>query len=192
MKLHIRRRFLIIAFAVFSLLVLLLFYFIQSTNKKSVPQNQVADKVSPGLPSRLTIPAINVNAVIQFVGVTVKGTMEVPTNTTDVGWFKLGPRPGEIGSAVIAGHVDGKSGEDAVFTNLYKLKVGDKLYVEDDKGTSITFVVRESHAYNPGFAEEVFSSNDNAHLNLVTCDGVWDGVKKSYSKRLVVFADVMP
>ena len=173
-----------------SLLFLLLFYFIQGNNKKSVPQSQTVSKTSPGLPMRLTIPAINVNAIIQYVGVTSKGEMEVPSNATDVGWFKLGSRPGEIGSAVIAGHFDGKNGEAAVFFNLYKLKVGDKLYVEDDKGISITFVVRESRTYNLGYAEEVFSSNDKAHLNLVTCDGVWDGAKKSYSKRLVVFADI--
>jgi LPXTG-site transpeptidase (sortase) family protein len=107
-----------------------------------------------------------------------------------VGWFEPGPRPGEIGSAVIAGHVDGESGEPAVFTNLYKLKEGDKLYIEDDKGGSIAFVVRESRTYDPGYADEVFIQNDNAHLNLITCDGVWDGVKKSYSKRLVVFTDI--
>ncbi|MCX6706478.1 MAG: class F sortase [Candidatus Woesebacteria bacterium] len=189
MKLHIRRPFLIIAFAVFSLL--LLFYFIQGNNKKSVPQGQTVSKASPGLPMRLTIPAINVNAAVQYVGVTPKGDMEVPNNATDVGWFKLGLRPGEIGSAVIAGHFNGKNGEEAVFFNLYKLKVGDKLYVEDDKGTSTTFVVRESRTYGLGYAEEVFSSNDNAHLNLITCDGVWDGAKKSYDKRLVVFADIV-
>jgi hypothetical protein len=54
----------------------------------------------------------------------------------------------------------------------------------------MAFVVRESRTYNPGYAEEVFSANDGAHLNLVTCDGVWDGAKKSYSKRLVIFADI--
>ena len=138
---------------------------------------------------RLLIPVINVNAAIQDVGVNTKGEMDVPSNTADVGWFKLGSRPGEKGSAVISGHFNGKDGEAAVFTNLQKLKQGDKLYIEDDSGTSFAFVVRESLIYNPGFAEEVFSLNDIAHLNLVTCDGVWDGAKKSYSKRLVVFAD---
>lgn len=116
--------------------------------------------------------------------------MEVPDNSVDVGWFKLGPLPGQRGSAVFAGHFDGKNGEIGVFTDLYKLKKGDTVYVTDDKGISTTFVVRESRTYDPGYAEEVFSQNDQAHLNLVTCDGVWDGTKKSYSKRLVVFTDI--
>jgi len=181
------RPLLIIGFATFSLI--LLFHLSLGAKEKSIPQNQVISKVSSGSPARLTISAINVNAAIQHVGVKSNGEMEVPSNTVDVGWFKLGPRPGEIGSAVISGHFDGKNGEDGVFTNLHKLKKGDKLYIEDDKGTAIAFVVREKRTYDPGYAEEVFISSDSAHLNLVTCDGVWDGNKKSYSKRLVVFTD---
>ncbi len=138
---------------------------------------------------RLKIPRINVDAAIEYVGVTPRGAMEVPNNTADVGWFKLGPRPGEKGSAVISGHFDGKNGEAGVFNNLHKLEKGDKLYIKDGKGTTTAFVVRESRTYDPGYAEEVFSLNDSVHLNLVTCDGIWDKNKKNYTKRLVVFAD---
>lgn len=180
---------LFIAFAVLSLLLLFLLNK-KPISRNSVPQNPVVSNVAPGLPVRLTIPTINVNAAIEQVGIAPSGEMDVPASTVDVAWFKLGYRPGEKGSAVISGHVDGKNGEPAVFINLYKLKKGDTLYIEDDKGTSIAFVVRESRTYNPGYAEEVFTVNDTAHVNLVTCDGVWDGAKKSYSKRLVVFADI--
>jgi LPXTG-site transpeptidase (sortase) family protein len=116
--------------------------------------------------------------------------MEVPSNITDVGWFNLGPRPGETGSAVISGHFNGENGEAGVFIDLYMLKKGNKLYIKDDKGITTSFEVQESRIYYPGYAEEVFSSNDTARLNLVTCDGVWDGTIKSYSKRLVVFAEI--
>jgi len=73
---------------------------------------------------RLKFPSINVDAAIQYVGVTSKGEMGVPSNDNDVGWFEIGSRPGQVGSAVIAGHFDGKNGEAAVFFNLYKLKRG--------------------------------------------------------------------
>ncbi len=189
LKTSIRRPLLIIVFVVFSLF--LLFYLPQGlVFQRSVPQSQIVS-VSTGLPVRLTIPVININAAIQLLGVTQAGEMEVPSNAFDVGWFKLGPRPGEKGSAVISGHFNGENGQAGVFFNLYKLNKGDKLFVEDDKGKTITFVVREKRTYDPGYADEVFSRNDSAYLNLVTCDGVWDGVKKSYSKRLVVFADIM-
>jgi LPXTG-site transpeptidase (sortase) family protein len=196
MKTHVKKPLFTIVFVAFFLLfLLLLFYFIQVANENKVfqgstHQNQPVNKASLGLPERLMIPAINVNAAIQNLGVTTKGAMAVPSNTVDVGWFKLGPRPGEKGSAVIAGHFDGENGEAGVFTNLNKLKKGDKLYIEDNKGISVVFIVQESRIYNPGYADEVFSGTGSAHLNLITCDGVWDGAKKSYSKRLVVFTDI--
>lgn len=191
MKAYVRRSALIIAFAAFSLL--LLFLLTQSTNEKLISKNKEVGRALPRarLPIRLKIPVIDVNAEIQNVGVTQAGEMAVPSNAFDVGWFELGPRPGEKGSAVISGHVDGKKGEAGVFKNLYKLKKGDKLHIKDDKGTSTVFVVQEKRIYDPGYAEEVFSLNGKAHLNLITCDGVWDGAKKSYSKRLVVFADIV-
>ncbi|MDO8611031.1 MAG: class F sortase [bacterium] len=193
LKTYVRRPLLIIAYIVFSLF--LLFYPTQGDNKKLVfqslvPQHQVIRKAVPVLPVRLIIPQINVNADINYVGVTPEGAMEVPSNAVDVGWFKLGPRPGEKGSAVIAGHFNGKNGEAGVFNNLYILKGGDQIFIENNKGATITFIVRESRIYNQGYANDVFSASDSAHLNLITCDGVWDGVKKSYSKRLVIFTDI--
>ena len=62
----------------------------------------------------------------------------------------------------------------------------------DDKGSSITFIVRENRLYDPCLAGEVFSLSDGTtSLNLITCDGLWDGTKKNYTKRLVVFADIV-
>lgn len=146
---------------------------------------------SLGSPVRLIVPAININAGIQYLGVTNIGEMEVPNNVVDVGWFELGPRPGEQGSSVIAGHLNGPSGEVGVFADLSKLKKGDKLYIKNDNGTSVTFVVREKRTYDPGHAADVFNMSDTSHLNLITCDGDWNNDKKSYSKRLVVFTDIV-
>lgn len=149
-------------------------------------------KTSPGNPTRLIIPAINVSAKVQDLGVTADGAMDVPSNISEVGWFQYGSRPGESGSAVIAGHLNGKNGEEGVFSNLNKLKEGDTLFVEDDKGSTNTFIVRESRLFNPGYANEVFGGSGSAQLNLVTCDGIWNKNKKSYTKRLIVFADMVP
>lgn len=143
-----------------------------------------------GEPKYLRIPKINVDAHVEEVALTPTGEMDVPKNAFGIGWFNLGPRPGKVGSSVMVGHLDGQDGRAGVFFDLYKLKKGDNLYVEDDKGITSTFIVRGSRIYNSGYAEEVFSSNNGVHLNLITCDGVWDGVKKSFSKRLVVFADI--
>ncbi|MFZ3069072.1 MAG: class F sortase [Microgenomates group bacterium] len=170
-------------------------YKIQVHDRQTLPNEKIKvlgveeQSKRPGIPVRLIIPAINVDTAIQQVGVNSEGEMEVPNSILEAGWFKIGPIPGEIGSAVIAGHLDGKNDEAGVFVDLYKLKENSLIYVEDDKGESFVFIVREKRILNPDYAKEVFDLNDGVHLNLVTCDGVWDLNKKSYSKRLVVFAD---
>lgn len=173
----------------FFLIVVVAILFVVKFSWKPVFHDQPESKSTFGLPVALIIPSINVNSKIQYLGITSQGELEVPNNIYDVGWFKFGPHPGENGSAVIAGHLNGTNGKDGVFVDLSKLKTGDKMSVIDDKGTITSFTVREIRTYSPGFAEEVFNSNDAPHLNLITCDGVWNGAIKSYDKRLVVFAD---
>ena len=165
-------------------------YITQSAEIKKQVLAVEAQNEDRALPVRLIIPGINIVASIEYVGLTSSGEMGVPGNITDVGWFDLGPRPGERGSAVIDGHVDGGNGGKGVFIDLDKLKEGDKLYIEDSRGAITSFVVRESRTYDPGYTEEVFNSTDGVHLNLITCNGIWNKTKKSYSKRLVVFADI--
>lgn len=143
------------------------------------------------IPIRLVIPKINVDTEIESVGVTEKGEMAVPLGPTSATWFNLGPRPGAMGSAVISGHYGWKNGIPAVFDNLNKLEVGDKIYIVDLVGGGTVFVVREIRSYNEKEdASNVFSSSDGkSHLNLITCGGTWNKEAKSYSNRLVVFAD---
>ncbi len=144
-----------------------------------------------GLPIRLKIPKIKVDAAVEYVGRTPEGAMDVPKNQENVAWFELGQRPGENGTAAIAGHYGRKNNRASAFDTLYKLRKGDKIYVEDDKGEVITFVVRESRRYDPDAdASDVFGSNDGrSHLNLITCEGAWDEASQSYSHRLVIFTD---
>ena len=184
---------LIVLFVAFSLIphtYLLQRLGLSASDTKQVLGSETENK-KMGEPKYLRIPKINVDAHVEEVALNPKGEMDVPKNDFGIGWFNLGPRPGEVGSSVMVGHFDDKNGKAGVFFDLYKLKKGDKLYVENDKGITVTFMVRESRTFDSGYAEEVFSTNDGAHLNLITCDGVWDGVKKSFSKRLVVFADIV-
>lgn len=145
-----------------------------------------------GLPTRLKIPKINVDAPIDYMGILPNGLLEAPSVPKNVGWYKFGPRPGNMGNAVIDGHYGiWENGERTVFDNLNQLAAGDKVFVEDDKGGFAVFAVRESKSFNPNSdSSEVFKSNDGlAHLNLITCDGSWNTASESYSKRLVVFTD---
>jgi len=161
-----------------------------SLTKNIIPLS-LQEKTNSSLLMRLKIPSINIDATIDYVGLTPDGTMDVPKGPNDVAWYNLGTRPGGTGSAVIDGHSGYKDNKPAVFDNLYKLQKGDKIYVEDEKGVIITFMVREIRKYDPkAEAGDVFVSSDaKAHLNLITCTGIWDETEKSRSERLVVFTD---
>ena len=202
-------KLLLFSFLVIIIFLLSIFYFIKTPliNNNQITSAQKADpiikiattskvevkveSVSSGLPTRLIIPKIKVDSLVELVGLTAGGAMDTPKKQENVAWFKLGHRPGELGSAVMAGHYGWKDRKPSVFDNLYKLRVGDKIYVTDENGNKISFAVREIKRYSAGYnAEAVFSSSDGkAHLNLVTCEGSWNEKSKSYSTRLVVFTD---
>ena len=145
-----------------------------------------------GLPVRIKIPMIGVDAAVEYVGITNAGEMGVPAGPYGVAWYQLGTRPGEEGSAVMTGHYGTwRDGSGSVFDNLNKIKAGDKIYIEDSKGNIIIFIVRERRDYNPDAdTAEIFTSDDGkSHLNLITCEGVWNKASQSFSQRLVVFSD---
>jgi LPXTG-site transpeptidase (sortase) family protein len=159
---------------------------------KNVPVLVPSEPMRSALPLRLSIPKINVNAPITYVGLTPQGAMGAPKGPSDAVWFNLGPRPGEKGSAVIAGHYGPwKNGQGSVFDGLNTLKEGDTLSVDTGNGATIAFVVRKIRMYGRNEdASTVFGSSDGgAHLNLITCEGVWDTTERTYSNRLVVFTD---
>lgn len=159
---------------------------------KPPPRIISTEPLVPGSPVRLVIPVISVETNLESTGLTSQGAVGVPKNPANAAWFDLGPLPGNEGSAVITGHYGRwKNGETSVFDNLYKLRPGDKLQVEDDQGAIISFVVRESRRYDSAAeAPDVFISNDGkSHLNLITCEGAWNEQTKHYPQRLVVFTD---
>lgn len=147
-----------------------------------------------GTPLQLRIPRIGVDAPFEPVGVLADGSMGVPKQPERVGWYAFGPRPGEHGSAVVAGHRGWKSGE-AVFDRLSELRVGDTILVADAENVWHTFIVRGSKVYGPtDSTEEVFGLETSARkngtfLNLITCEGEWDRAAGQFTKRLVVFAE---
>lgn len=190
----IRVAFLFTGFAFFAIIVGYAGWKISNQNSPILPveQEQIILALPVGKPVRLKIPSINVDAVVESLALAPDGTMDTPKGPDTVAWFELGSLPGEIGSAVITGHYGTwKNGQGSVFDNLHKLQIGDKIYVEDDNGVNITFVVREQQSLEPNAdTTDIFSSEDEqSHLNLITCEGIWDKDSKSYSKRLVIFAD---
>jgi hypothetical protein len=140
-------------------------------------------------PVRLVIPAIGVATGLVRLGLEQGGAMQVPGDFGRAGWFAGGPAPGEAGPAVIAGHVDSRTGP-AVFYRLRELRPGQTVLVERADGTRLRFVVEQGRSYpKAGFpTAAVFGPVSSAELRLITCAGDFDRARGSYRDNLVVFA----
>lgn len=139
-------------------------------------------------PVALRIPAIDVAVSLSTLGLNPDRTVQVPINYQQPGWFRLGPSPGQVGSAVILGHVDDRSGP-AVFYRLRSLKAGDTVEVSLANGLVAHFVVNEVATYpKKAFpAQQVYASHGYSGLQLVTCGGQFDSETGHYLSNIVVY-----
>jgi sortase (surface protein transpeptidase) len=140
-------------------------------------------------PARVTIPAIGVDSPLAEIGVDANGALVPPADFSVAGWFAAGPAPGEVGPAVLAGHVDDRSGP-AVFFRLEELEPGDQVTVTGTDGTPVTFTVTRVASYpKDAFATaEVYGPTAGPELRLITCGGTFDRSRRSYTDNVVVFA----
>jgi hypothetical protein len=141
-------------------------------------------------PVRLEVPAIGVDATIIDLGLNPDGSLEVPEDFSETGWWSGGPRPGELGPSVIAGHVDSKSGP-AVFYRLRDLAKGDTIKVHGRGGSTTSFTVQrlEQHPKDDFPTDAVYRSDLDQHaLRLITCGGSFDRSTGHYRDNIIVFA----
>jgi hypothetical protein len=147
---------------------------------------------APSPPVRVSIPAIHVDSALQRLGREPDGTMQPPTKWAVAGWYADGVVPGQVGPAVIAGHVDSTAGP-AVFYRLPELVIGDRVTVDAADGSHTTFVVdhiqRFVKAHFP--TEQVYGPVPVPELRLVTCTGRFDWAARSYVDNLVVSAHLV-
>ncbi len=139
-------------------------------------------------PVSIEIPAIGVAA--DTIQMDLAGPVpEVPTDFDQTGWYQQTRRPGEIGPAIIAGHIDSTAGP-AVFAQLDRLEPGDEIIVRDDDGQQRTFVVTRAGQYPKGdLPPEVFGFDQPVpELRLITCGGSFDQSTGHYRDNYVVYA----
>jgi sortase (surface protein transpeptidase) len=145
--------------------------------------------VAAARPVRVTVPSIGVSSGLQPLGRSADGTIEVPGDWQRAGWYRRGPRPGQVGPAVILGHLDSTTGP-AVFFRLIDLEAGDEIHVDRADGSVVTFVVEriERHAKTRFPTHDVYLPTLRPTLRLVTCGGAFDATSGHYRDNVVVFA----
>jgi sortase (surface protein transpeptidase) len=125
------------------------------------------------------------------LGLNFDGTVQVPTVTTQPGWYRLGVTPGQIGSAVILGHVDSHLGP-GIFFKLQTLAAGDQVDVGLTDGDTAQFTVNAVAEYSKTSfpAQRVYGSDGASALQLVTCGGAFDRQTGSYLSNIVVYTSL--
>jgi hypothetical protein len=146
----------------------------------------------PSPPTQLEVPAIGVSTDLLQLGQNADGTVQVPPLARDskAGWYRYSPTPGELGPAVLLGHVDSAEYGAGVFFRLGALKPGDTLSVTRADDTVAAFrVTRVASFPKDRFPTlDVYGNTDDAELRLITCGGAFDSSTRSYENNIVVYA----
>jgi sortase (surface protein transpeptidase) len=143
-------------------------------------------------PIRLIIPSIGVRTRLVHLGLTSSGALQVPATTAVAGWYTGSARPGAIGAAVIAGHIDSVTGP-GVFFRLRLLRPGDRVYVRRAGGSLAVFEVTAVHSYlKTRFpTQAVYGPVPAAELRLITCGGTFDYATGHYLSNVIVYASLV-
>src|SRR5699024_53911 len=157
------------------------------------PTTSATPTVSPfdaGVPQRLRIDGIGVEAPVLAMGTAPDGSQEVPVTLTDTSWWRHGAHPGTAGNTVITGHAAHKPTDDGVFDDLGTLEPGDEFEVIGENGV-VTYTVTGSEEVDTAnfgdYADRIYSSEGQPGAVLMTC-GSWNG--QVWESTTIVWADM--
>lgn len=163
------------------------------------------------VPLELRLPSLDITAPVSGVGITPTDVMDAPMGPADDAvwqqafWYRGSAVPGQLSTALIAGHIDDPLGRPAVFAHIDQLQPGDAIVVHNTRnGLDIRFSVTRSATYSldetadPAVLTEIYgagpvagllpqpSVDGRSHLTLITCTGTF--VNGTHDHRLVVYA----
>lgn len=144
-------------------------------------------------PAAVDIPKISAHSTLIPLGLDDHGALQVPDvhHPEQAGWYSRGVKPGQIGPAIIVGHVDG-AGRTGVFYRLNELVTGDEINVDLVDGRILEFKVSSVETVPKGDfpTSRVYGDVDHPALRLVTCGGQFDLTHRSYLANVIVYADI--
>ncbi len=141
-------------------------------------------------PVQLRIPSLDMAVGFEGpLGLETNREVAVPKSYDLLGWYEYAPMPGQLGPAVIIGHVDSRLGP-AVFWPLGQIQVGADVYIDRADGTTAHFVVTElERPRQDAFpTAKVYGDLPYAGLRLITCSGTFVRGEQRYTHNLVVYA----
>jgi len=168
-----------------------------TTTAPEAQQKQMT--LAPGTPARslqvanpvsVSMPQLHLSATLKPLHVDARGRLVAP-DYGSAGWYAAGPEPGEPGAAVIAGHLDNKSGPD-VFAALGRAKPGERIRVRLKDGSLVVFRVTQVKQFPQSHfpTKRVYGPTKKPTLRMITCGGNYDHAAGHYLDNVVVFADL--
>jgi sortase (surface protein transpeptidase) len=146
-------------------------------------------------PTRLSIPSIGVKSNLLDLGLTADNSVAVPPLARDskAGWYRYSPTPGQLGPAVILGHVDSAKYGPGVFFRLGALKPGSLVDVTRADASVAVFRVDRVVSYpkNSFPTLQVYGNTTRAELRLITCGGKFDFKAHNYLSNIVAYASLI-
>lgn len=152
------------------------------------------DVIAPSVPVSIDIPTSDTQSELISLGLRGDGTLEVPPDEpgAPAAWFNGSPTPGDLGPAVIYGHVNATDGGPGVFADLRSLVKGDLIKITRKDGTPAVFAADRGEQYSKASfpTEKVYGNTEAAELRLITCDG-YDPKTGEFDDNYVVYAKLV-
>ncbi|MEX5270853.1 class F sortase [Kocuria sabuli] len=145
-------------------------------------------------PVSVRIPALGTDSELLRLGLRDNGSLEVPPGDPGApgAWYTGSPTPGEVGPAVLLGHVNATDGGPGVFAGLRSLAPGDRIEVAREDGSTAVFAVErgEQYAKDAFPTLSVYGNTEGPELRLITCDG-YDAATGEFDDNYVVYAKLV-
>jgi hypothetical protein len=171
----------------------------------AVSPRALAAPCRPGSPTRMSIPALGVDAPIEKIGLdrrarpndSVKAPLGAPVDQRKAGWYAAGPKPGSgIGTVLTNGHTyrDGS----AIFQEDFaaRVAVGQQIDLVLNNGTTCSYQIstvwRDVGAVQdyPQLvaSENLYDQQGPERLFLATCGGRWIEGSRMFEDINIVLA----
>ena len=136
----------------------------------------------------IAIPRLDLSGPLDELGVAEDGELLAPDDPARAGWYAGGVVPGDLGPAIVGGHVDSRRGP-GVFFALRSLRRDDVVEITRSDGRiarfSVTRVQQVAKEQFPTAA--VYGPTARSELRLITCGGAFDKAAHSYTDNIIVY-----
>jgi sortase (surface protein transpeptidase) len=160
--------------------------------EQTAPAHSRGPLMTRSVPMQVAVPSVNIDTSLLRLGLNADGSLQVPWKPLLAGWYTGSPTPGQLGPAIIAGHVDSWATGPAVFYRLGEVAVGAHVLVTRADASVADFRVTAVTSYPKAAfpTHRVYGDVNRAELRLITC-AKWNSNTQEYDNNIVVFAKLI-